>query len=144
MRLARPKTRYPLFVSCQSPLSGSSCVEVNGVENSSASKRASSVATMGERFDAMRIDYAVRSHERWYTGDGLYGDGPRFHWDYYNSFVIQPMLVDVLEAVGGERPEWLGMRPAVLARAKRYAAILERLIAPDGTFPPIGRSNWAR
>src|SRR6185437_789407 len=27
-----------------------------------------------------------------------------------------------------------------LARAKRYAAIQERLIAPDGSFPAIGRS----
>src|ERR1035441_30248 len=54
------------------------------------------LAMMGERYDAMRIDYAVRAHEQWYVGDGLYGDGPRFHWDYYNSYVIQPMLLDVL------------------------------------------------
>jgi hypothetical protein len=32
------------------------------------------------------------------------------------------------------------MRPRVLQRARRYAAILERLIAPDGSFPAIGRS----
>jgi hypothetical protein len=25
-------------------------------------------------------------------------------------------------------------------RARRYAAVLERMIAPDGSFPPIGRS----
>jgi hypothetical protein len=25
-------------------------------------------------------------------------------------------------------------------RAKRYAAVQERMIGPDGTFPPIGRS----
>ena len=55
---------------------------------------------MGERFDAMRIDYAVREHQEWYVGDGLYGDGPQFHWDYYNSFVIQPMLLDVLRNIG--------------------------------------------
>ena len=58
------------------------------------------LAMMGERFDAMRIDYAVRAHQQWYVGDGLYGDGPRFHWDYYNSFVIQPMLLDVLRNIG--------------------------------------------
>ncbi len=34
--------------------------------------------------------------ESWYLGDGVYGDGPKFRWDYYNSFVIQPMYVDVL------------------------------------------------
>ncbi len=45
-------------------------------------------------WDHMRVDYAVRQHLAWYKGDGVYGDGPSFHWDYYNSFVIQPMLVD--------------------------------------------------
>ena len=32
------------------------------------------------------------------------------------------------------------MRAPVLARARRHAAVQERLIAPDGTFPAIGRS----
>ena len=49
----------------------------------------------------MRIDYALRQHDQWCKGDGLYGDGASFHFDYYNSFVIQPMLVDILDAVGG-------------------------------------------
>nr|WP_235549006.1 DUF2264 domain-containing protein [Paenibacillus sp. Soil522] len=91
-------------------------------------------------WDPMRIDYALKQHEQWYLGDGTYGDGPEFHWDYYNSFVIQPMLVDVLAAVGDQYGEWDAMRPAVTDRARRYAAVLERLIAPDGTYPPIGRS----
>jgi hypothetical protein len=43
------------------------------------------LAHAGESWDAMRIDYAVREHEQWYKGDGMYGDGPEFHWDYYNS-----------------------------------------------------------
>ena len=46
--------------------------------------------TTGEAWDQMRVDYALRQHEAWYKGDGVYGDGPAFHWDYYNSFVIQP------------------------------------------------------
>ena len=32
------------------------------------------------------------------------------------------------------------MRAPVLARARRHAAVQERLIGPDGTFPAIGRS----
>ena len=28
----------------------------------------------------------------------------------------------------------------MLSRARRYAAIQERLISPEGTFPPVGRS----
>ncbi len=94
----------------------------------------------GGRPDPMRIDYAVREHEAWYKGDGIYGDGPQFHWDYYNSFVIQPMLLQVLETVRRWSPAWEGFYPAVLARAKRYAAIQERLISPEGTYPAIGRS----
>ncbi len=34
------------------------------------------------------VIYAIEQHEKWYKGDGIYGDGPDFHWDYYNSFVI--------------------------------------------------------
>jgi hypothetical protein len=30
----------------------------------------------------------LRQHEQWYRGDGIYGDGPEFDWDYYNSFVM--------------------------------------------------------
>jgi hypothetical protein len=98
------------------------------------------LAVMGQPWDAMRIDYAVRAHQQWYVGDGLYGDGPHFHWDYYNSFVIQPMLLDVLRNIGGHSKNWQGLLPDTLARAKRYAAIQERLISPEGTFPVIGRS----
>jgi hypothetical protein len=88
----------------------------------------------------MRIDYAVRAHQQWYVGDGLYGDGPRFHWDYYNSFVIHPMLLDTLRAIAPHARTWQSLYPDILTRAKRYAAIQERLISPEGAFPAIGRS----
>jgi hypothetical protein len=90
--------------------------------------------------DPMRLDYAIREHQNWYKGDGTYGDGPDFHWDYYNSYVIQPMLLDVvgtLVAAGKERKELL---ETVQGRARRYAAVQERLIAPDGSFAAFGRS----
>ena len=98
------------------------------------------LAALGAPWDRMRVDYALRQHDQWYKGDGTYGDGPEFHWDYYNSFVIHPMLVDVLDVVRGEMPAWKDLAGRVEARAQRYAAVLERLIAPDGSFPPIGRS----
>ena len=98
------------------------------------------LAMMGEGFDAMRIDYAVRKHAEWYVGDGLYGDGPQFHWDYYNSFVIQPMLLDTLRGIAPHSARWKSFEADALKRARRYAAIQERLIAPDGSFPAIGRS----
>ena len=98
------------------------------------------LATLGANWDRMRVDYALRQHDQWYKGDGLYGDGPSFHWDYYNSFVIQPMLVDILEVCREEMPAWKELDARVRERAARYAAIQERLISPEGTFPAIGRS----
>lgn len=95
---------------------------------------------MGEDWDRMRVDYALRQHEQWYEGDGAYGDGPAYHWDYYNSFVIQPMLVEVLDELGDQYGDWTELRAKTLPRVVRYAAVLERLISPEGTFPPIGRS----
>jgi hypothetical protein len=98
------------------------------------------LAVLGAEWDRMRVDYALRQHDQWYKGDGVYGDGPPFHWDYYNSFVIQPMLLDVLDVCRDEMAAWKELSTRVEARARRYAAVLERLVAPDGTFPAIGRS----
>lgn len=98
------------------------------------------LCSVGQQWDRMRIDYAVRQHEQWYKGDGVYGDGPNFHWDYYNSFVIQPMLIDVLRTVSSSMPGLAEFYPRVLDRARRYAVIQERMISPEGTFPAIGRS----
>ena len=95
---------------------------------------------LGAAWDRVRVDYALRQHEQWYKGDGAYGDGPEFHWDYYNSFVIHPMLLDVLDACGEESRAWKELAAREALRARRYAAVQERLVAPDGTFPPIGRS----
>ncbi|HJX30407.1 MAG TPA: DUF2264 domain-containing protein [Thermodesulfobacteriota bacterium] len=95
---------------------------------------------IGEDWDKVRIDYALRQHEQWYKGDGIYGDGPNFHWDYYNSFVIHPMLVDVLRTMARVSQDWDNMSKNVMERARRYAVILERMISPEGTFPAIGRS----
>jgi hypothetical protein len=96
--------------------------------------------SLGAGWDRVRVDYAVRQHEQWYKGDGTYGDGPAFHWDYYNSFVIHPMLLAVLDACQDETPAWRDLRPGIARRAQRYAAVQERFIAPDGTFPAVGRS----
>ncbi|MDR1280964.1 MAG: DUF2264 domain-containing protein [Opitutaceae bacterium] len=87
------------------------------------------------------VDFALREHESYYKGDGVYGDGPLFRWDYYNAFVIQPMILDVLDALGDKGP-WVddGFADRARKRAQRYAAIQERFISPEGAFPPIGRS----
>jgi hypothetical protein len=95
---------------------------------------------MGETWDRLRVDYAVRQHQQWYKGDGMYGDGPTLHVDYYNSFVIHPMLLDVLRVTGRQTQEWKAIETDAVTRARRYAAIQERLISPEGAFPPLGRS----
>ena len=99
--------------------------------------------------DMMRIEYSLMKHDEWYLGDGMYGDGQDFHWDYYNSFVIQPMILDILNVLQ-EKKEKLKNYPhrdkfitnanIFFERAQRYAAIQERLISPTGTYPAIGRS----
>ncbi len=96
--------------------------------------------TLGEPYDIIRVLYAMRAFRGWYKGDGIYGDGEMFHWDYYNSFVIQPMYVDLVELFSKENEEIAAMRSTVISRASRYASVLERLIGPEGSYPVIGRS----
>jgi hypothetical protein len=87
------------------------------------------------------IRRAVRTFGgKWYLGDGVYGDGPRFRWDYYNSFVIHPMLLQVLTVAREQGSPLAAGLDAAVERAGRYAAIQERLISPEGTFPLLGRS----
>jgi hypothetical protein len=95
---------------------------------------------VGAEWKPEPIDLALKSMMLWYKGDSIYGDGAPLHYDYYNSFVIHPMLVDVIEIVGKEKPEWAALRTHIITRAQRYAAIQERLISPEGTFPAVGRS----
>ena len=88
---------------------------------------------MEKQWDRMRVDYALRQHEAWYVGDGAYRHGPDFHFDFTIDSVIQPMLLDILAELGDEYGEWAAMRSPALKRAKRYGAVLERMIAPDGS-----------
>lgn len=86
------------------------------------------------------ILYAIQKHKEWYKGDAWYGDGYRLHMDYYNSFVIQPMLMDILDVLKRHEAEGADFYDVQLIRLVRYAEQLERMIGPDGTYPPIGRS----
>ena len=95
--------------------------------------------------DKYRIIQALRKIEEWYVGDGWYSDGPDFAFDYYNSFVIQPMYVECLMELESQ-----GWGKAVLTkgltiqkaikRLQRFGCITERLISPEGMFPVVGRS----
>ena len=89
--------------------------------------------------DFTPVDHALKRHEEWYKGDGWYGDGKRLHMDYYNSYVIHPMLVDVLEVMK-RHGRHADFHEREMVRFRRMAAQQERLIAADGSFPAIGRS----
>ena len=93
-----------------------------------------------ENYDPAPVLYAMSQHELWYKGDGVYGDGAEFHFDYYNSFVIQPMILDIAEVLKGEPSFTEEQLQKFKKRAQRYAEIQERHISPEGTFPPVGRS----
>ncbi len=97
----------------------------------------------GEDWDLAPVDRALDAFMGWYVGDGLYSDGELFHTDYYNSFVIHPMMTDILRELRSE-DKYAQMYETELARAKRCAEILERLIMPDGSYPIIGRSSTYR
>lgn len=90
--------------------------------------------------DMSKIDYAIQKHVEWYKGDGVYGDGPNFHFDYYNSFVIHPMLYEVLNFLKEKNlPASLSL-DIQIKRMVRYAELLERMVSPEATYPITGRS----
>lgn len=96
--------------------------------------------SIGEQYDPMRIDIAVRKMKEWYVGDGWYSDGEKFSMDYYNSFVIHPMLVDVLQVLVQKKMAQQQDYDLAVQRMVRHAEFQERIIGPDGTFPAFGRS----
>lgn len=101
--------------------------------------------SIGEEWDPVRIDLAVRKMNEWYVGDGWYADGPRFHFDHYGSYVIHPMLVEILEVLLATKATFNSLNAQALLdqaykRMQRYGEHLERLIGPDGSYAPIGRS----
>lgn len=101
--------------------------------------------SIDEQYDAYRIHSAIRKIEEWYVGDGWYADGTHFAFDYYNSYVIQPMYVEVLEVlVAKNRMVKQETLDIARKRMQRYGLILERFISPEGSFPAFGRSMTYR
>ena len=95
----------------------------------------------GLDYDPVRIEFGVREFaNHWYVGDGLFSDGMDYHWDYYNSYVIQPYLATVVDIVHKKKNAYSWFVPRLDKITKRYAEIQERLINTDGTFPVTGRS----
>ncbi len=91
-------------------------------------------------YSAEPVEHAITKHEEWYKGDGWYGDGRFFNNNYYNSFVIQPFLVEITKVLKAHGKPYGELYDAVLTRIIRHSDQQERLISPDGTYPVMGRS----
>lgn len=94
-----------------------------------------------QEYDLVRLEYGIREFsQHWYTGDGMFSDGMNFNMDFYNSYVIQPYLGNILAAVSPKNKSFNWFQPKFDKISKRYAEIQERSINADGSFPVIGRS----
>jgi hypothetical protein len=100
--------------------------------------------SVGEQYDPVRIDIAWRKLKEWYVGDGWYQDGVSFAMDYYNSYVMHPMMVIMLQQMAEKKLMPQAEYELALKRMVRYADFLERMITPEGYFPPFGRSMTYR
>ncbi|MBV4359914.1 DUF2264 domain-containing protein [Pinibacter aurantiacus] len=100
--------------------------------------------TIGEQADPVRIQYAQNKIKEWYVGDGWYSDGPGFSMDYYNSYVIHPMLVDFFKVLSARNRVKTEEYDLALKRMIRYSEFSERFISPEGTYPAFGRSSTYR
>lgn len=100
------------------------------------------------QYDQYRIHSAIRKIEEWYVGDGWYADGEKFAFDYYNSFVIHPMYVEVLQVLVDKKVKLSDKNLKKIEenlqlakkRMQRFGVILERMISPEGAMPLFGRS----
>lgn len=95
---------------------------------------------IGEEPDTARLNEGPKMLNEWYKGDGWYGDGPNYAFDYYNSFVIHSMMVDTLAVMAAKNLVEKKVYDLALKRMQRHAVGQERMISPEGTYPPIGRS----
>ena len=95
---------------------------------------------LGKESDLDKLYYITNTINGWYIGDGWYSDGPIFHMDYYNSFVIHPMFIHILEIMEKNNLKVPISSELAIKRMQRFNIFLERLISPEGYFPAFGRS----
>lgn len=86
------------------------------------------------------VEYALMRFKEWYKGDAWYGDGKELHFDYYGSYVIHPMLMDILRILQKHDKGETEFSSLQIKRFVRFADQLERFISPDGAYPMVGRS----
>lgn len=96
--------------------------------------------SIGEQYDPARVQFAINKMKEWYVGDSWYSDGEKFSMDYYNSYVIHTMLVDLLKILVDKKRAPASDYDLAVKRMVRQSEFLERMISPEGTYPAFGRS----
>lgn len=94
----------------------------------------------GKEPNKTRMYDIVNRTNNFYLGDGWYSDGPKFDMNYYNSYVIHPMLIEILETMENNNFEVPISSKLAIERMQQFNLFMERLISPEGTFPAFGRS----
>ena len=95
---------------------------------------------IGEKPDKEKMFNYTNQINLWYVGDGWYSDGKYFAMNYYNSFVIHPMLIQMLEIMEKNNIRVPISSTIAIKRMQKFNLFIERLISPEGTFPAFGRS----
>ncbi len=96
--------------------------------------------SIGEDVDEYALSVGLQKMSEWYLSDGWYSDGPEYAMDYYNSYVMHPMMVEVVEMCKKYKFSTPISLDLAVKRMNRFNTILERFISPEGAYPAVGRS----
>ena len=96
--------------------------------------------SIGEDVDEYALSVGLQKMSEWYLSDGWYSDGPEYAMDYYNSYVMHPMMVEVVEMCKKHKFSTPISLDLAVERMNRFNTILERFISPEGAYPAVGRS----
>lgn len=96
--------------------------------------------SIGEDVDEYALSVGLQKMSEWYLSDGWYSDGPEYAMDYYNSYVMHPMMVEVVEMCKKHKFSTPISLDLAVKRMNRFNTILERFISPEEAYPAVGRS----
>ena len=96
--------------------------------------------SIGEDVDEYALSVGLQKMSEWYLSDGWYSDGPEYAMDYYNSYAMHPMMVEVVEMCKKHKFSTPISLDLAVKRMNRFNTILERFISPEGAYPAVGRS----
>lgn len=96
--------------------------------------------SIGEDVDEYALSVGLQKMSEWYLSDGWYSDGPEYAMDYYNSYVMHPMMIEVVEMCKKHKFSTPISLDLAVKRMNRFNTILERFISPEGAYPAVGRS----